>query len=646
MTLDRRRLLGQAGLAGLGVALSARALIGRPAEVARPAPAGLTAPLVDPGRLAAEYDYVVIGSGAGGGPVAVRLAEAGHTVLVLEAGPGEVPPDEYAVPAFHLLASSHPELTWDFYVRHYSDPRRHGRRWQAGRDGMLYPRAAAIGGCTAHHAMLTMAPEDDDWSEAVRVTGDPRWNPHAMQRHLRAVRDWLPIEQVPPTLLLADRTLARLVAAAAVESGLPFPRPGQEVDLNTMNIGGLLPDPNDPAHVRGQREGLFLIPQSTKDGQRRGVRERLLESLPQLNGRLTIQTDALVERIVLDTDQSGQQRATAVAFRHGRHLYQASPRFRADTPWRQHAVRVRREVIVAGGTFNSPQVLMLSGIGPAPELHRHGITPRVELPAVGTNLQDRYEMTVVDRFGAPFDVAARCTFGEADDPCLADWRRDPGAAVYRSNGIVVGVKLRLTGARYPEVFLFGSPSRFEGYEPGFAVKGLADHRYFTWAVLKGWSGNRTGTVRLRSADPTASPEINFRYFDDGAGGTEDLDAVLAGIDHARRINRRARQLAWLDQADGTEVFPGGGLVDRADLHELVRREAWGHHASCSNPMGRRDDGRSVVDGRLRVHGTSNVRVVDASVFARIPGLYPVLAIYTLAEKAAADILADARNGPP
>jgi choline dehydrogenase len=192
--------------------------------------------------------------------------------------------------------------------------------------------------------------------------------------------------------------------------------------------------------------------------------------------------------------------------------------------------------------------------------------------------------------------------------------------------------------------VFGSPSRFEGYAPGFAEKALADPRYFTWAVLKGWSQNRTGTVRLRSADPTDPPDVNFRYFDDGAGGGADLDAVLRGIAFARAVNRRADQFAWLDQARATEVFPGPRFADRGpDLGEFVRREAWGHHASCSNPMGRRDDGRSVVDGQLLVHGTSNLRIVDASVFSRIPGMYPVLAIYMLAEKAARDIVASARQ---
>jgi choline dehydrogenase len=646
---DRRRLLGTAvrvTAAGAGAALAGRALLSQTGASAPAVASGGALPSQDPRRLADTYDYVVIGSGAGGGPVAVRLAEAGYRTLLLEAGPAEVPEPVYSVPAFHLLASADPEISWDFYVRHYSDPARHGRRWQSGPAGMLYPRASTIGGCTAHHAQVTMAAADDDWREAVRVTGDERWNPTIMAGHQRSVLRWLPVEEVPPTILLRDRTLARLVAAAAVEAGLPAPRPGREIDLSSLRVGGLLPDPNDPAHVEAERAGLFLIPQSTKDGKRRGVREHVLDAVARLGDRLTVQTDALAEQILLDRGDQGL-RASGVVFRYGRQLYRASPRYRPDTPWARYRVKVGREVVLAGGAFNSPQLLMLSGIGPAADLARHGLPVHLDLSTVGTTLQDRYEMSVVSRFPHRFDVTRGLAFGAPGDPGLARWRADPMSSAYRSNGIVVGAKLAAPDGGPPDVFVFGSPSRFEGYAPGFAQKALADPRYFTWAVLKGWSHNRTGTVRLRSADPTEPPEVNFRYFDDGLGGDVDLDGVLRGIAFARRVNRRAGQLAWLDQARATEVFPDPELADGDQrLRELVRREAWGHHASCSNPMGRRGDGRSVVDGQLLVHGTSNLRIVDASVFSRIPGLLPVLAIHMVAEKAARDILARAAEQAP
>jgi choline dehydrogenase len=643
--LDRRRMMmmmGRAAAVSLGAGGVGWAQSQSQSQSGPAAAAPTAAPSTDPRHLAAVYDYVVVGSGAGGGPVAVRLAEHGYRVLLLEAGPPDVPQDVYSVPAFHLLASSHPQMSWDFYVRHYTRTEQHGSRWQAGLGGMLYPRAAAVGGCTAHHAMLMTAPENDDWTYLQKVTGDPSYNPMVMAQHLATVRSWLPIEFVPPSLLLRDRTLARYVAADALDAGLPVPLPGRELDLNRLTLPHLQPDPNDPATVEQRRNGFFLIPQSTSNGTRRGTRELLLEALPRLAGRLTIQCDALAQRIILEKSGKGTVRATGVVFRYGRHQYRASPLY---APARAtYSVHARREVILAGGAFNSPQLLMLSGIGEPAELKRHGLPLHVNLPAVGTNLQDRYEMSVVTKFQQPLDIAADARFGQPGDPELARWQQNRTASVYRSNGILVGSKITLPGADYPEVFIFGAPSRFAGYEPGFAAKGLV-HNYFTWAVLKGWSRNRSGTVRLRSADPSDVPDINFRYFDDARGGAYDLAGVRAGLAFARSVNRKAAGLAWLDQNPGAEEFPGTDYPDdTAALDERIRREAWGHHASCSNPMGAADHrSTSVVDPRFRVHGVDGLRVVDASVFPRIPGLFIVMAIYVLAEKAAADIIADAEH---
>src|SRR2546423_9695283 len=135
-------------------------------------------------------DYAVIGSGAGGGTVAARLAEAGMHVVLLEAGDdyrqssGSGLPEDCDVPAFHPLASENPALRWDFYVRHYADEAQQRRDLKACPEGILYPRAGTLGGCTAHNAMIFVTPDDSDWDRIAELTGDGSWRAGNMRRYL------------------------------------------------------------------------------------------------------------------------------------------------------------------------------------------------------------------------------------------------------------------------------------------------------------------------------------------------------------------------------------------------------------------------------------------------------------------------------
>src|SRR3984957_3980197 len=128
------------------------------------------------------YDFIVVGSGAGGGPVASNLARAGYSVLVLEAG-DDCDSFIYQVPCFHPLASEDPAMSWDFFVRHYDDERlqKMDSKYVAARDGILYPRAGTVGGCTAHNAMITIYPQNSDWEHLRAVTGDDSWAPDLMR---------------------------------------------------------------------------------------------------------------------------------------------------------------------------------------------------------------------------------------------------------------------------------------------------------------------------------------------------------------------------------------------------------------------------------------------------------------------------------
>jgi choline dehydrogenase-like flavoprotein len=159
--------------------------------------------------------------------------------------------------------------------------------------------------------------------------------------------------------------------------------------------------------------------------------------------------------------------------------------------------------------------------------------------------------------------------------------------------------------------------------------------YMTWVVLKAHTRNRTGTVRLRSTDPRDTPAIEFNYFKQG--GEQDLQAMLEGVRYVRELNKTLQ-----DERAIFEEVPGPGIDSDEKLAEFIRKNAWGHHASCTCAIGDpANDG--VVSSDFRVHGVERLRIVDASVFPKIPGFFIASATYTIAEKAADVILSAYRK---
>src|SRR3954447_11955547 len=401
-----------------------------------------------------DCDYVVIGSGAGGGTLAARLADSGMRVVLLEAGADPLRsqaaglPEAYEVPAFHPLASEHPAMRWDFYVRHYADDAQQRRDGKCQPQGILYPRAGTLGGCTAHNAMILVAPHDSDWDGIAALTGDESWRAVNMRRYWQRLENcryrplwrrlgryginatghgwavWLDSEYALPQDAMRDDELVRLVLGSARAATLSVANPIRS--LHTLIFGAA--DPNDRRFGRGEFEGVCITPLSTASHQRVGARERVLDIAARHPDRLRIELHALATRIVFDE----QNRAIGVEYLAGPHLYRADPAAPAEADSTPRRVTARREIILAGGAFNSPQLLLLSGIGPAAELRAHGIPVRVDLPGVGHNLQDRYEIGVINRLKASWAALDGARF-ERGDPLYRKWR-DRRTGMYASNG--------------------------------------------------------------------------------------------------------------------------------------------------------------------------------------------------------------------
>lgn len=396
-------------------------------------------------------------------------------------------------------------------------------------------------------------------------------------------------------------------------------------------------DVNYLSPTRDQDNGVYVGAQHVDENQRRfSSRDYILETAA--SHPLTVKLNTLATKLIFSDDDE-ETKVVGVEYLEGESVYRADPRNNGTQLGTPGKVYASKEVIVAAGVFNSPQLLKLSGIGPAEELAELGIPVRVDLPGVGANLQDNQEVPIVGHAATDFSAptpdpdAPQCTYGAPGDPCVDLWRQGEGPymaqgqanSMFRTSAVADGER---------DMFFTGGSFAIRGFWPPTTDVPADPPNTFALSTVKIHPRSTAGTVRLRSADPRDTPEINFNLFDTEASRV-DLEAYVDTVKWARRVFAAVPgdigPIEAVEPPCEGEVGEDGGCDDEADM-EWVMDQFFGHHATSTCAIG------EVLDSEFRVKGVKGLRVVDASAFPGTPGSFPVLPTFMLSEKAAESIL--------
>jgi choline dehydrogenase len=401
-------------------------------------------------------------------------------------------------------------------------------------------------------------------------------------------------------------------------------------------------DLNNNDTDRDQQTGVFAFPaHRDPTGRRVSAANPVLSTLNATNADgskkypLTVSYHSLATKIVFHTEGSAKPQAVGLQYLVGQSMYSADPRYNASEPGIPKVAFARKEVIISGGAFNTPQLLKLSGIGPKAELTKFNISVLVDAPGVGSNLQDNPEIGNLGLASKDFTNIGPgpCTYGAPGDPCLAAFYQGTGSY---TQGPLNALMLKTSNATERDIHVFSIPSyRFEGYYPDKTVNvvPMGPANMFDLSMVKTHPVSRLGTVELVSTNPRDTPDINFHFFE-APGSDADIDAMAEALQFGRKVfDSISAPLGPF-----TEAAPCKDGSRTCDLRDHVRAQAWSHHATSSAAIGADWDPMAVLDSKFRVRGVTGLRVVDASAFPRVPGSFPVIPTFMLSMKATEDIL--------
>jgi choline dehydrogenase len=504
------------------------------------------------------FDYVIVGAGSAGCVLADRLSADGrNTVCVLEYG-GSDRSILIQMPAALSMPMRSARYNWGYHTE--PEPGLGGRVLHC-------PRGKVLGGSSSINGLAYVRgnPRDFDRWEEEGATG---WGYRHVLPYFRKAenrRDGGDAYRGENGPLATQRgTLANPLYHAFIEAGRQAGYPVTE-DMNGAS-----------------QEGFGLMDMTVKDGRRWSTANAYLKPAMK-RPNLTVIIGALATRILFEG-----RRAVGIAYEQGGQV---------------HEVRARREVVLSGGPINNPQLLKLSGVGPAGELREHGIKVVRDLPGVGENLQDHLEFY--------FQVASRQPI------TLYAWQGMFGRAVVGARWLAFGNGLGATnhfeaggfirsrpGVEYPDI-----QYHFLPLAVSYDGKHLATEHGFQAHVGPMRSKSR-GWVRLKSNDPREHPHIFFNYM----SHPEDWEEMRACV----RLTREIFAQAAFDPYRGREIQPGEDVTSDKAIDAFIREKAeTAYHPSCTCRMGSRDNPEAVVDPQARVIGLAGLRIADSSIMPSI-----------------------------
>lgn len=554
-----------------------------------------------------HFDYIIIGGGTAGALLANRLsADARNRVLLIEAGRK----DDYHwihIPVGYLYCIGNPRTDWLYQTE--PDAGLNGRR-------LRYPRGKVLGGCSSINGMIYMRGQARDYDQWAQLTGDDTWRWDNVLPAFRRHEDHWRLDQ-PGT---ADEAFKRLHGNRATGSTGEWRVERQRLRWDVLDAFALAAQqagiPATPDFNSGTNEGVGYFEVNQKSGWRWNSAKAFLRPACYGCPNFEMWTMAQATRLVVETQADGSRRCTGVHVWTGQELVHA---------------RAAREVILSAGAVNSPQLLQLSGIGPAALLRQHGIDVVHDLPGVGANLQDHLQIRSVYKVsGVPtLNTMANSLWGKARIGLQYLLSRSGPMSMAPSQ---LGAFTRSDPSQpYPNIEYHVQPLSLDAFgEP------LHSFPAFTASVCN-LNPTSRGTVQVRSPRFEDAPAIAPQYL-----STEEDRKVAAD---SLRVTRRIVAQGAMAKYQPEEWKPGVQYQSDEDLARLAGDIATTiFHPVGTTKMGRDDDPMAVLDSRLRVRGIAGLRVVDAGAMPTITSGNTNSPTLMLAEKAAEWIRSDQQAG--